>query len=195
MQVFNIRRQHGFSLVIVMLLFVALTVVGISVLRSGVLSEKQAVNIQEKSATFHAAQSSNFGIINSFHYDKDKIYQVVNESAGAADLMTHTKAKTTCVSDHGAVGDCSEETYIDNNESGVMRGLTDNYYRACHKALRCLGTTADISSENKVGCNLFEHDGTGFLDNVVTDQVKSSGESISKINQWTTLVAACEVSS
>ena len=195
MKVLNIEKQQGFSLVIVMLLFLALTVVGISVLRSGVLSEKQAINIQEKSATFHAAQSANLGVINSYHYDKTQIFQIVNASIGAGDLMTHTQARTTCVTDNGTVGDCSAETYIDNNEGGVTRGTADNYYRACHKALRCLGTSADINAESKVGCNLFEHDGTGYLDNVVKDQTINAGESISEINQWSTLVAACEVSS
>lgn len=195
MQVLTARTQKGFSLVIVMLLFLALTVVGIAVLRSGVLSEKQAINIQEKSATFHAAQSSNMGIINSYHYDKTHIYKVVDASVGAADLMTHTQARTTCVFDNGDVGDCDEDAYIDNNESGVMRGSTDSYYRACHKALRCLGTSADIDSDSKIGCNLFEHDGTGFLDNVNTNQAVDAGESSSEINEWTTLVAACEVSS
>lgn len=195
MQILNANKQSGFSLVIVMLLFVALTVVGISVLRSGVLSEKQAVNIQEKSATFHAAQSSNLGVINSYHYDKTQIFKIVDASTGAGDLMTHTQARTTCVMDNGTVGDCSAETYIDNNENGVTRGITDNYYRACHKALRCLGTSADINSDSKVGCNLFEHDGTGYLDNVTKDQVINPGESLSEINQWSTLVAACEVSS
>ena len=74
----NMNKESGFSLVISLLLLMTLTIIGLSIMRSGVLSEKQASNIQEKSVSFHGAQSSNNSVIETYRYDQTILAQTLN---------------------------------------------------------------------------------------------------------------------
>lgn len=181
--------QQGFSLVMVMLLFVALTIVGLAVMRSGILAEKQATNIQEKSVTFHAAQSSNNGTVNTYLYNKDILDKAVDAAPLQADLSSHNQSYETCVDSEGTIAACDSTAYIDS-KGGAVRGETETFYRACYTALKCLGTSADVYADNNVGCNIFEHDGTGYIDSQ-KNATADSDETVTEINQWSILVSAC----
>ena len=189
--IYQVRKSQGFSLLIVVILFMALTVVGLAVMRSGILSEKQAGNFQENSVTFHTAQSTNNAVIRSYNYDKSFLDKAVEAAPAAGDLTTHTNGYTTCIDAKGNMSDCATSVYTDADD-GVLFASTETLYRECARALKCLGNSADLTSNNKFACNTFEHKGKGLIDNVEKNAQQDSGETQTEINQWTILIAACE---
>ncbi len=185
------NNQSGFSLLVTVMLFVALTIVGLAVMRSGILSEKQSVNIQEKSVSFFGAQSANNSTIESYHYNTAILEAAVTAAAGEVDLSTHNKSSKTCVDSKGIITtSCSSLPALDD-DAGILKASTDTFYRSCLTALKCSGNSAGLYSENSVGCNVFQHKGSGIVD-IDKNGVKSSGESKTDIEQWSILVSACE---
>ena len=190
-------NQSGLSLVFVMLLFIALTVVGIAVMRSGILSQKQAVNIQERSVSFHIAQSSNNAVAQSY---SDPTFRttfntnVVDPAPNTNDiptLLTHTTSYTTCVGEKGVIGDCADNPKLDGAR---MVGNTASFYRGCSAGgFSCPGMSSGIGSQNTLGCSFFEHDGRGFVDSN-NDNALDDSETETRINQWSQTVQACEYS-
>lgn len=177
----NMNKESGFSLVISLLLLMTLTIIGLSIMRSGVLSEKQASNIQEKSVSFHGAQSSNNSVIETYRYDQTILAQTLN----AKDL----KIKT-CVDHTGSVTtDCDTTPTIDS-ATGVLKGGTDTTYQGCPKAFKCVGNSAGMNNQNSVGCNVFQHQGEAWVD-ADRDGVEDANEAKTQIEQWSLLVSAC----
>lgn len=178
------QKQSGFSLVIALLLLMTLTIIGLAIMRSGVLSEKQASNIQEKSVSFHGAQTSNNSVIETYRYDQNILAQTLN----AKDL----KIKT-CVDYTGKVTtDCGTKPTIDTAQ-GVLKGDTDTTYRGCPGALKCVGNSAGMNNQNSVGCNVFQHQGEAWVDSD-RDGVEDANEAKTQIEQWSLLVSACDKS-
>jgi len=186
-------KQQGASLVMVMLLFVALTVVGLAVMRSGILSQKQANNIHEKSVSFHVAQTSNNAVIQStvdpnfkdeFH---DNTVHLSPKTNSKAIMLAHNVSYTTCVGEKGEVIDCANNPSIDGAD-GVMVGETVNFYRGCSKGNNmCFGMSADGDH----GCTYYEHRGTGYID-ISGDHVQDSNETVTELNQWSQSIDTCE---
>lgn len=175
------NQQKGFSLVIALLLLSTLTIIGLAIMRSGVLSEKQAVNIQEKSVSFHGAQTSNNGVIESYRYDQSVLSSTLDAGATGID---------TCVDNTGTVTtNCQTPKSIDAS-NGVLKALTGTIYKECLTALKCSGNSAGMFGQNSVGCNVFQHKGYGWVD-VDGDNVEDANEARTEIEQWTLLVSAC----
>lgn len=78
------RRQSGISLVIVMVLLVATSILGIAVLRSSAMQERMSANLRDRSLAFQAAEAA-------LRYAQDRL------AAGAWDITLPTAA--TCTSD------------------------------------------------------------------------------------------------
>lgn len=175
------KHQDGFSLIIALVLLTTLTVLGLSIMRSGILSEKQATNIQEKSVSFHGAQSSNNGVIESYRYDKDLL---------ASALEAEDKGVSTCIDFNGKITEkCANPTPIDS-ANGVLKAQSDTFYKNCLGALKCTGNSSGMFSQNTVGCNVFQHDAVGWVD-ADGDGVEDSNEAKTEIEQWSLLVSAC----
>lgn len=196
-----IKKQEGASLVLVMLLFVALTVVGLAVMRSGILSQKQANNIHEKSVSFHVAQTSNNAVAQSY---RDSTFRNTFISGTVIPapktnhiptLLAHTQSLKTCVGAKGEIIKCSDSPTLDNNGTGgVMVGQTESFYRGCSAGgFVCPGMSSGIGSDNILGCSFFEHRGDGFID-LSGNQIADNDETITQINQWSQAVQACEYS-
>ncbi|WP_251360053.1 hypothetical protein [Kangiella sp. TOML190] len=178
-------NQKGFSLLMTMLLFVALTVVGLAIMRSGILSEKQAINIQEKSVTFHAAQSANNAVLGSLREDivvwNNAIAVVTNTNNN---FRNHNTGYKTCIDGQGK----PLATCTTSFESGIS-AYTRTFYRGCADASLCQGYSAGAGAGIK--CHAVELVGTGFLD-YDNDGVDSADDSKTNINQWaTTPLASC----
>ncbi len=177
-------KQRGFSLLTSLLLLLALTVIGLTMMRAGVLSEKQSANIQEKSVTFHSAQSSNNATIESYRYDSDILASALDAKNGLA----------TCLNEKGVVSkDCSKATAVDR-AGGNLLAKTLTTYRTCLKAQKCTGNSAGLFSDNSIGCNVFEHKGEGWLDKD-GDGVLDADETTTEIDQWSLLISACQTAS
>lgn len=176
------KYQQGFSLVLSMVFFIALTVVGLAVMRSGLLSERQASNLQEKSVTFHGAQTSNNAIIESYRYDRSVLAKAV--SAGDTGWWG-------CVDEEGDVSACSDGVNSVDKEDGVLLAKTNSVYKNCLRASRCIGNSAGLFSDNTIGCNVFQHNGIGWIDANGND-VNDDDETQSEIEQWSLLIAACQ---
>lgn len=197
-------KQSGASLVLVMLFFVALTVVGLAVMRSGILSQKQANNIHEKSVSFHVTQTANNAVTQSYRDTTaggfrskfiDGTVLTAPKTNHIPTLLAHTNNFKTCVGDKGAIVDCADQPTLDNGgKDGVMVGQTLSYYRGCSAGgFVCPGMSSGIGSDNIMGCSFFEHDGTGYID-VVKNYAPDSEETVTEINQWSQAVQACEYS-
>lgn len=52
------RRQQGFSLVIVLILLVVMSVLGVAVLRSSAMQERMSANLRDRSMAFQAAETA-----------------------------------------------------------------------------------------------------------------------------------------
>ncbi len=177
----NLSRQKGMSLLVVLMLLAAVTIATLSVMKSGVFSEKQASNLQEKSLSFNGAQSSNNGVIESFRYDKDII--------GAA-VIAGDNGINTCIDHKGdVITNCNTVVSIDE-ENGVLKGSTNTVYRECQRASKCPGFSAGMLVENTIGCNTFQHNGTAWVDSTNND-ARDENESLTEIEQWSLVVAAC----
>lgn len=194
------NKQSGASLVLVMLFFVALTVVGLAVMRSGILSQKQANNIHEKSVSFHIAQTSNNTVTQSYRDRTPGGFQeqFINGTVLPAPntnhiptLLAHTNSYITCVGDKGQVADCGSNPTVDNNGAdGVMVAQTENFYRGCSSGgFSCPGMSSGIGGP-QIGCSFFEHRGKGFID--VDGNYDETGDTVTEINQWSQTVQACE---
>jgi Tfp pilus assembly protein PilX len=181
--VFNmkLKNESGFSLLIALIILMSLTIVGLAIMRSGVLSEKQAANIQEKSVSFHGAQSSNNGVIESYRYNPNLLAETLDAPA---------QTIATCIDSAGNVSrDCDTLPTIDN-ASGVLKGITQTRYKQCLTALKCTGNSAGMSNPNPIGCNVFQHIGTGWVD-IDGDGAEDADEAKTQIEQWSFLLAAC----
>ncbi|RDX37453.1 hypothetical protein DZA50_01770 [Kangiella sp. HD9-110m-PIT-SAG07] len=196
-------KQSGASLVLVMLFFVALTVVGLAVMRSGILSQKQANNIHEKSVSFHIAQTSNNAVTQSYRdrlpggfqeaYVNGTVLPAPN-TGHIPTLLAHTNSFTTCVGEDGKIAECGDSPTIDNGGTdGVLVAQTENFYRGCARGgFSCPGMSSGIGDDNNLGCSFFEHRGKGFID--VDGDYAEAGDTITEINQWSQTVQACEYS-
>lgn len=191
-----VKKQAGTSLVIVMLLFVALTVVGLSVLRSGLLSEKQSVNMQEKSVSFHTAQSSNSAVVQSFDdatFRATYLDEVVNKAPktnSIPELLNNTVSYETCVGENGVIGNCADAAL----DGGSLVGKTKSFYRGCSAGgLSCPGNSAVMGGDGNVACIFFEHKAVGFIDSNGNKSLDSD-ETNTKINQWTQGTGPCDTS-
>ncbi|MRX27097.1 PilX N-terminal domain-containing pilus assembly protein [Kangiella sp. HZ709] len=175
-------KKSGFSLLTSLLLLAALTVVGLAIMRSGILSEKQSANVQEKSVTFHSAQSANNATIESYRYDQTILAQAVTLSPNAT--------LDTCLDEKGKVTmNCTTPTSIDKS-GGILLAQTKTEYKECLKAQKCTGNSSGLFSDNTIGCNVFEHDGEGWLDKD-GDAALDADETASQIDQWSLLISAC----
>lgn len=54
----RINREQGISLVIVLLLLVAMSLLGIAILRSSAMQERMSANLRDRSITFQAAEAA-----------------------------------------------------------------------------------------------------------------------------------------
>lgn len=182
MRQFNINKAEGFSLLMTMLLFVALTVVGLAVMRSGIITEKQAINIQEKSVTFHAAQSANNAVVdtmvNSINVITEAMDNVTNVSNN---YRNHNQDYSVCIDEKGKV----LETCATQFESGLVAN-SRVYYRGCATANLCQGYSAGLDSQ--ISCHVIELKGKGFFD-TDSDGNADATESQTDINQWATRAA------
>ncbi|GAA0197575.1 hypothetical protein GCM10009123_01000 [Kangiella japonica] len=177
----NRNKQSGFSLIISLLLLMTLTIIGLAIMRSSILSEKQASNVQEKSVSFHGAQTTNNSIVESYRYDQAILAQTLN----AKDLTIKT-----CVDYTGNVTtDCDVTPTIDSS-TGVLKGGTDTTYRGCPSAFKCVGNSSGMNNKNTVGCNVFQHYGEAWVDSN-RDGIEDANEAKTEIEQWSLLVAAC----
>ncbi|MCW8856891.1 MAG: hypothetical protein OQJ95_05955 [Kangiella sp.] len=177
----KLKNESGFSLLIALIILMSLTIVGLAIMRSGVLSEKQAANIQEKSVSFHGAQSSNNGVIESYRYNPNLLAETLDAPA---------QTIATCIDSAGNVSrDCDTLPTIDN-ASGVLKGITQTRYKQCLTALKCTGNSAGMSNPNPIGCNVFQHIGTGWVD-IDGDGAEDADEAKTQIEQWSFLLAAC----
>lgn len=181
--VFNmkLKNESGFSLLIALMILMALTIVGLAIMRSAVLSEKQAANIQEKSVSFHGAQSSNNGVIESYRYNPNLLAETLDAPDQTID---------TCIDSAGNVSrDCGTLPTIDK-VGGVLKGITETRYKQCLTAMKCTGNSSGMTSSNPIGCNVFQHMGTGWVD-IDGDGVEDANEAKTQIEQWSFLIAAC----
>lgn len=78
------RRQSGISLVIVMVLLIATSILGIAVLRSSAMQERMSANLRDRSLAFQAAEAA-------LRYAQGRL------AAGTWDITLPTSA--TCTSD------------------------------------------------------------------------------------------------
>lgn len=54
----SLRRQHGVSLLIVMILLLVMSVLGIAILRSSAMQERMSANLRDRSLAFQAAEAA-----------------------------------------------------------------------------------------------------------------------------------------
>ena len=174
-------KNDGFSLLLTLILFVTLTIVGVAVMRSGILSEKQTINIQEASTTFHVSQSANNAVINALDYSVDIPLEAYEEAKNNSNnnYKNHNRAKTYCIESDGSVVDCAGVQKF----KGPFTASTNVYYRGCEKGLRCSGYSA--TNDSAIGCYAIEMHGTGYID-ANSNNVADDSESKTTINQWAT---------
>ena len=55
---FNVRQQHGISLLVVLVLLVVMSVLGVAVLRSSTLQERMSANLRDRSLATQAVEAA-----------------------------------------------------------------------------------------------------------------------------------------
>jgi hypothetical protein len=175
------KKNEGFSLLMTMVLFVALTVVGIAVMRSGILSEKQTINIQESSTVFHVSQSANNAVLNALDYSINIHLDAFEESKNnrGNNYKNHNRSKKYCIDDVGQPVECNTNPKFKD----PLLASTDVYYRGCEKGLRCAGYSATQAAA--IACYALELHGTGYIDSNSNNSLDND-ESKTVINQWAT---------
>ena len=120
----NKQRQQGVALFVALILLLAITLLGVSSLKSGIFHERMSVNSQADTLTFMATESSINSII-SFAWQIGQ--NDVDESFFAESILG--AGQRNCIAKDAVLdGDCTVDNTFDRRASGILIAQADTEY-------------------------------------------------------------------
>ncbi|NVJ68413.1 MAG: hypothetical protein HWE16_18140 [Gammaproteobacteria bacterium] len=182
---FNPSSQSGFSLAVALIILLVMSIVGISVMNSGILSQKMSSANQEHAMTFQAAQTANSTYISAYQYDQKHLLDTADK-AFWDDLSAPRAGYSKCTNNKGALVQCSDDVRLESDQ--LLKAEVEAFYHDCETAaLKCMGNSWDNSG---LGCHSFQLLGEGILD-LNKDGKKGQGEINTNIEEWVQVVRSC----
>ncbi len=182
---FNPNSQRGFSLAVALIMMLVMSIVGISIMNSGILSQKMSAATQEHAVTFQAAQTANSSYISAYQYNQKHLLDTADK-AFWDDLSTPRTGYAKCTNNKGELVDCTNDVRLESDQ--LLKAEVEAFYHDCETAaLKCMGNSWDNSG---LGCHSFQLLGEGILD-IDKDGKKSAGELNTTIEEWVQVVRSC----
>lgn len=154
----NVQRSRGAALLVALIILLAITLLGVASLKSGIFHEKMSLNSQADTLTFMGAESS----INSVISSAAQAYDNPNSPASAAlNSSFFTKVvlfgkQVSCTTVSGPVArSCGEEDKFDVRSGGVLQAQAETIYD---------GSSAVFNSDpDTLAYHKFLTQGTGYF--------------------------------
>ncbi|WP_223669203.1 PilX N-terminal domain-containing pilus assembly protein [Kangiella shandongensis] len=182
------NNQKGFTLVVALILLAILAVLGVTLMSSGVTSQKTASVKEQDAVAFHAAETANGSYKSSYHYGTEHIFKTA-EDAYWDDLAAPKFGYTRCVDDKGRLVDCGTKPRVESDQ--LVKSKVEAFYHNCETAaLKCLGNSWD---DKGLGCHSFQMIGEGHLD-ISKDDVADTKEARTHVEEWVRIVRSCNKS-
>lgn len=149
--------QEGAALFVSLILLLALTLVGLSSANRSNLQERMAANLHMQNLAFNAAESAiGAFVVDSFTGDKTLPGHVLY------DLRINGSLSGVCYDQTGARTACGS-VYLDSDRSSALKSEIEvNVLSDCN-AKACGGFSLGDSSAGKMGCRVFQIDGSGTV--------------------------------
>lgn len=146
------RSQRGAALIVSLVVLLAITLLGVASLRSGIFHERMSLNSQAETLTFLGAESAINGIL-SFALEIRE--NRVDDSFFSTSVLG--KAQENCVTKNGiAAAACSDAgEVLDTRESGVLFAQTSTEYLGQAKLFN--------SDPDTLAYHKFSTEGTSYL--------------------------------
>lgn len=179
------NNQNGFSLIMGLIILAIMALLGVSIMSSGISSQKIAVVNQEDTMVFHAAQTANSSYVSTYHYDASHLLDTANNAYWDT-LATPKVGYVQCANERGDLVDCDADARLESDK--LLKARVEAFYHDCETAaLRCLGNSWDNTG---LGCHSFQLIGEGNLD-VNKNDVADAGEAQTHIEEWVSVVRSC----
>ncbi|GAA4365032.1 hypothetical protein [Kangiella marina] len=182
------NNQEGFSLIVALIILSILATLGVTMMSSGITSQKNASAKEQDAVVFHAAESANGSYKSSYQYGTEHLFNTA-EDAYWDELTVPRTGYTRCVDDKGALVPCAPNPRIESD--GLVKAKVEAFYHSCEtSALKCLGNSWD---NNGLGCHTFQLVGEGHLD-ISQNDVADTGEARTHVEEWVSVVRSCNKS-
>lgn len=179
------NNQNGFSLIMGLIILAIMALLGVSIMSSGISSQKIAVVKQEDTMVFHAAQTANSSYVSTYHYDASHVLTTATDAYWDT-LSAPQVGYIQCVDNTGDLVDCGADTRLESDK--ILKARVEAFYHDCETAaLKCLGNSWDNTG---LGCHSFQLIGEGNLD-VNQNDVADVGEAQTHIEEWVNVVRSC----
>lgn len=145
--------QQGAALLVALVVLLAITLMGVTSLRSGLFHERMSLNSQADALTFMGAESGINGIMAAAR----RIGDQGNSESFFADTIIGKRAQTNCVTHAGLLsGACSQLSHaLDTRTEGIVFSQPETEY---------LGERPVIGSDvNVFAQHTFKTDSTGYI--------------------------------
>lgn len=180
-----INNQSGFSLIMGLIILAIMALLGVSIMSSGVSSQKIAVVNQEDTMVFHAAQTANSSYVSTYYYDASHLVETA-EDAYWDTLPAPKNGYVQCTNEFGDLVECDSDVRLESDK--ILKARVEAFYHDCETAaLKCLGNSWDNTG---LGCHSFQLIGEGNLD-VNKNDVADVGEANTHIEEWVSAVRSC----
>lgn len=179
------NNQNGFSLIMGLIILAIMALLGVSIMSSGITSQKIAVVKQEDTMVFHAAQTANSSYVSTYHYDSSHVLTTAKDAYWNS-LATPKVGYIQCTNNTGDLVDCDADARLESDK--ILKARVEAFYHDCETAaLKCLGNSWDNTG---LGCHSFQLIGEGSLD-VNQNDTADVGEAQTHIEEWVNVVRSC----
>ena len=166
------HRQLGMIMIFALVVLLAMTLLGVAAMTSGILQEAMAHHSQRQSVAFNAAEAALSGVVFESEDEvllrNDSLLDPISEARQGAALAAHSDA-LTCLTDHSFVERTVTHHGFSVGTRHISTGMQDSQARARSwsrtafvREQACRGSSNVIGNSN-IRCHVFMVRGCGQL--------------------------------